>query len=79
MRLPVFFALLLATLSVRAEETAVDYTRQIKPVLKSHCYACHGALKQQGNLRLDTAAAMLKGGDGGPALVAGNVAASQMI
>jgi mono/diheme cytochrome c family protein len=70
--------LLLAASNVRADE-AVDYTRQIKPLLKSHCYACHGALKQQGNLRLDTAAAMLKGGDGGPALVAGNVDASQII
>ena len=76
-RLPIL-ALLLAAVPARAEE-AVDYTRQIKPLLKSHCYACHGALKQQGNLRLDTSAAILKGGDGGPAIVAGDVAASQII
>lgn len=36
----------------------VDYTRDIKPLLKDRCFACHGALKQQGKLRLDTAAAM---------------------
>ncbi|HEX5106107.1 MAG TPA: PSD1 and planctomycete cytochrome C domain-containing protein [Pirellulaceae bacterium] len=70
--------LLLAAPAARAEE-GVDYTRQIKPLLKSHCYACHGALKQQGSLRLDTAAGMLKGGDGGPAIVARSVDASQIV
>ena len=32
----------------------VDYLRQIKPVLAKRCYACHGALKHEGGLRLDT-------------------------
>jgi hypothetical protein len=78
MRRVLILVLLLAASAARAEE-GIDYARQIKPLLKSHCYACHGALKHQGNLRLDTAAAMLKGGDGGPALVAGSVDASQII
>lgn len=30
------------------------YEEEIKPVLKERCYACHGALKQKGGLRLDT-------------------------
>jgi hypothetical protein len=34
---------------------AVDYLRDIKPVLAQRCYACHGALKQKGDLRVDTA------------------------
>ena len=50
---------------------AVDYARDIKPVLSKRCYACHGALKQKAGLRLDTAAFMKKGGDSGPAIVAG--------
>jgi hypothetical protein len=50
---------------------AVDYSRDIKPVLSKRCYACHGALKQKAGLRLDTAAFMKKGGDSGPAIVAG--------
>jgi hypothetical protein len=70
--------LLLAGLPARAEE-AVDYDRQIKPLLKHSCYACHGALKQEGNLRLDTAAAALKGGDSGPAIAAGKPDASGLI
>ncbi|MEM7392460.1 MAG: DUF1549 domain-containing protein, partial [Verrucomicrobiota bacterium] len=32
-----------------------DYLKDIKPVLKERCYACHGALKQKADLRLDTA------------------------
>ena len=42
-----------------------DYAKDIKPLLKSRCYACHGALKQKSGLRLDTVALMRKGGDSG--------------
>jgi len=45
----------------------VDYSRQIKPLLKERCYACHGALKQNGKLRLDTVALLKKGGKHGTA------------
>jgi cytochrome c553 len=34
---------------------AVDYTRDVKPVLLERCAFCHGALKQKGDLRLDAA------------------------
>lgn len=44
---------------------AVEYAKDIRPVLKARCYACHGALKQKSGLRLDTVASMLKGGDSG--------------
>ncbi|HBJ86148.1 MAG TPA: hypothetical protein DDZ88_20240 [Verrucomicrobiales bacterium] len=47
---------------------AVDYEKEIKPLLKERCYACHGALKQKADLRLDTTASMRKGGDGGDIL-----------
>ncbi len=50
----------------------MDYEREIKPLLRDHCYACHGVFKQQGNLRLDSAASALKGGDTGPAIERGN-------
>jgi len=46
----------------------VDYLTDIKPVLKERCYACHGALKQNNGLRLDTAAAIRKGGKHGAAV-----------
>lgn len=39
-----------------------DYLKSIKPVLKERCYACHGALKQKKNLRLDTAQQIIDAG-----------------
>ncbi len=44
---------LFPSISTSAEE--VDYIEHIKPVLRARCYACHGALKQEAELRLDTA------------------------
>lgn len=41
-----------------AGEEDTSYLQDIKPVLKERCFACHGALKQKGKLRLDTVAAM---------------------
>ncbi|MFP6899861.1 MAG: PSD1 and planctomycete cytochrome C domain-containing protein [Opitutales bacterium] len=38
----------------------VDYLTQVKPILSTKCYACHGALKQKAKLRLETRALMLK-------------------
>ncbi|MEX2118835.1 MAG: PSD1 and planctomycete cytochrome C domain-containing protein [Pirellulales bacterium] len=61
--------LLGAAAGSRADE--VDYLRDVKPILARRCYACHGPLKQQQDLRLDSAAAMAKGGESGPALVHG--------
>ena len=39
-------------------EKATSYLQDIKPVLKERCFACHGALKQKGKLRLDTVTLM---------------------
>ncbi len=57
----------------------VDYVRDIKPLLAVKCYACHGALKQESGLRLDTAALALKGGESGLAVVVGKSAASAIV
>jgi hypothetical protein len=66
------FAGLCGLFAERAKgEGPVDYERHIKPILTAKCYACHGALKQESGLRLDTAALAIHGGDSGPALVAG--------
>ena len=61
-------AFVFAALASPLGAAPVDYVKDIKPLLKARCYACHGALKQKGGLRLDTVAAMKKGGDGGSVL-----------
>lgn len=62
---------------LRAEP--IDYSRSIRPLLKERCYACHGALKQKGKLRLDTVASLLKGGRLGPAVTPGDATGSLLI
>ncbi|MCP4508246.1 MAG: DUF1549 domain-containing protein, partial [Fuerstiella sp.] len=57
----------------------VDYLERIKPVLRERCYACHGALKQEGELRLDTAALAIKGGDSGAAITPGDAKSSLLL
>lgn len=56
-----------------------DYEQTIKPLLAQRCYACHGVLKQEANLRLDTGAAIRQGGDSGPAVVPESADASEIL
>jgi mono/diheme cytochrome c family protein len=76
-RLPILLALVLT--ASNGMSVPVDYTREIKPVFAEHCYRCHGASQHKGELRMDTAASMLKGGDNGPAYVSGKSAESLII
>ncbi len=75
-------ALLIASVALTAapaRAAAVDYAAQIKPLLQLHCVKCHGASSAKNNLRLDTAAAALQGGDRGPAAVPGQAEQSLLI
>ncbi|MHC5541998.1 c-type cytochrome domain-containing protein, partial [Singulisphaera rosea] len=62
-------------------EGAKFFRDKIAPVLERQCYECHsaGASKVRGGLRLDSRAAILKGGDTGPAVVLGKGAESLLI
>jgi mono/diheme cytochrome c family protein len=70
--------LLLAS-PVHAADPPVEYLRDIKPLLTRSCVGCHGPEKQRGGLRLDSASALLTGGDSGPAVLPGNAAGSRLI
>ena len=50
----------------------VDYERDVKPLLKMKCWACHGPLKQEAGLRLDAGSLVRAGGDSGAVVVPGN-------
>ncbi|MAR11425.1 MAG: hypothetical protein CL681_15885 [Blastopirellula sp.] len=64
-----------------ADESAqtVDYAAQVKPILSIKCYSCHGALKQESGLRLETRELMLHGGEGGTVIVPGKPGKSAII
>ena len=62
----------LVTQLVRAESGKnANYLTDIKPLLHEKCFSCHSSLKNEGGLRLDAASLIAKGGDSGPAYVAG--------
>jgi mono/diheme cytochrome c family protein len=54
------------------------FEKRVRPLLAAKCYGCHTA-SQSGGLRLDSGAALLKGGDSGPAVVPGQPAASLLL
>jgi hypothetical protein len=58
---------------------AADYAKDVEPVLRARCYACHGPAQQISGLRLDLKADAMKGGYSGPVIVAGNSAGSKLI
>lgn len=49
------------------------YRERIKPLLRARCFACHGALKQEAGLRLDSGQSILDGSENGPVLSPGTV------
>ena len=59
---------------------ALDYfEREVRPILVDACQKCHGADKQESDLRLDSREALLKGGVSGPAIVPGEPDKSLLI
>jgi mono/diheme cytochrome c family protein len=51
---------------------AVDFARDIQPILQNTCYECHGPKKTKAQLRLDSAAGLKKGGETGAIITPGN-------
>ncbi len=54
-------------------EAVEFFEKRVRPLLVAHCQKCHGADEQKGGLRLDSRAAILAGGDSGPAIVPGKI------
>jgi hypothetical protein len=52
---------------------------KIRPVLAGKCFKCHGGEKAKGGLRVDSLAALLKGGSRGPAVIRGDAKRSLMV
>ncbi len=79
------FVAALAGLSLPVSGASADgsefFEKKIRPLLVEHCYKCHSrdAEKIQGGLRLDSRDDLLKGGDHGPVIVAGDPDRSRLI
>jgi len=66
------------------EETAVNldphtfYGARIQPLFSGHCVSCHGSSRHKGGLRLNSYAALMRGGKDGPVIKAGNPKSSEL-
>lgn len=75
MRRLLSLALLALPGALMAAEPSVEpltFEAHVRPILKAHCWQCHGEEEElKGNLDARLARFLLKGGDSGPAVVAG--------
>src|SRR5579871_2128612 len=82
---PISLALLIAMNSVPVFAAEPDgnefFEKRIRPILAENCFGCHsGQVKEpKSKLRLDSRAAMLQGGERGPAIVPGDPMKSRLI
>ena len=60
-------------------DEAVDFERDVKPILQRHCFECHGAEEQESGLRLDRTDTRMLGGNSGAAIVPGKSDESLLI
>lgn len=83
--LPAFVASLpaadldLSKLPAPAKQQGVTFDKHIKPLFDASCIRCHGEQRPKGGLRLDSAAAVLKGGEEGKVVTAGDSARSRLV
>src|SRR6185295_4710566 len=77
MRYAILIQSILAAGGVRADEAAIDFNRDIRPILSENCFTCHGqdGSKRKADLRLDVRELAIKNG----AIVPKNAVASEMI
>ncbi len=65
--------------SASTAPSAADFQRDVRPILEARCWSCHGPADARSGLRLDSRAAALKGGHGGPALAPGQSGKSALM
>lgn len=58
---------------------APDFVQHVQPILEENCVRCHGEKKQKGDLRLDTHAGLLEGGENADAIDLKNPEKSEIL
>jgi len=71
---------LLCAQDTKADSQTLElFEKQVRPVLASSCFSCHGPAQQFSSLRLDSREHILRGGKRGPAIVPGKAAESLLV
>jgi mono/diheme cytochrome c family protein len=61
-----------------SQPPAIDFARDVRPILERNCVDCHGPTVEEGGLRLDIRERFLAGGVSGPAVVPKNAGESRL-
>jgi hypothetical protein len=77
--LPLALLVLLTGTPLATAVDKVDFELEVLPLLRAHCFRCHGSEKQEAGLRLDRRQAALAGGENGPVMIAGKPAESLLV
>ncbi|MBS1830015.1 MAG: DUF1553 domain-containing protein [Acidobacteria bacterium] len=74
-------ALAVLSLSAAAATAAVEFNRDIRPILSDRCFSCHGpdAATKKINLRLDSESGMFAKANGKAAVIPGDAANSELV
>jgi hypothetical protein len=72
----ILILLSVSAIGLRAEPATFE--SRVAPILDRSCTVCHGAEKQKSGLRLDSHAALMKGGEGGAAVTPGSLKESDL-
>ena len=59
------------TIAAVKHDGPVDFEKEVLPILRRSCLACHNATEKESDLILETPQTILKGGSEGPAVVPG--------
>jgi mono/diheme cytochrome c family protein len=62
-----------------AAKTGVTFDSDIKPIFEKSCFKCHGPEKQKAKLRVDSLAAVKKGGEDGDVISVGKSEKSRLV
>src|SRR5690349_20867202 len=69
----------LSKLPPASETRNLTYAKDIKPMLQASCFRCHGEERAKGGLKLTSLENVLKGGEDGKVVVAGDSKASLLV
>lgn len=67
------------TAPVLALDKTPEYEEDVVPILQKYCAGCHNANEREGDFSIETYDALLKGGEHGAAVLAGDPATSRLL
>ena len=73
--------LLITSAAAWGDDATEQFTKKVQPLLARKCFECHSSKADElkGNLKLESLDDIIKGGDSGPAIKAGDVADSLLL